>query len=50
LHGVEEYPGTGIGLAIVSKGIERLGGRVGVESQEGHGSQFWFELPEAEIA
>lgn len=50
LHGVEEYPGTGIGLAIVSRGIERLGGRVGVESQEGHGSQFWFELPEAEIA
>jgi PAS domain S-box-containing protein len=50
LHGIEEYPGTGIGLAIVLKGIERLGGRVGVESQEGQGSQFWFELPEAEIA
>ncbi len=50
LHGIEEYPGTGIGLAIVQKGIERLGGRVGVESQEGRGSQFWFELPKAEIA
>jgi PAS domain S-box-containing protein len=50
LHGIEAYPGTGIGLAIVQKGIERLGGRVGVESQEGHGSQFWFELPKAENA
>jgi PAS domain S-box-containing protein len=50
LHGVEEYPGTGIGLAIVLKGIERLGGRVGVNSQEGRGSQFWFELPEAQTA
>ena len=43
-------PGTGIGLAIVHKAIERLGGRVGVESQEGKGSRFWFELPRAEAA
>jgi PAS domain S-box-containing protein len=50
LHGAETYPGTGIGLAIVKKGIERLGGRVGVESQEGHGSRFWVELPRAEAA
>lgn len=50
LHGAETYPGTGIGLAIVHKGIERLGGRVGVESQEGHGSRFWFELRRAEAA
>ena len=50
LHGAETYPGTGIGLAIVHKGIERLGGRVGVESEEGHGSRFWFELPRAEAA
>jgi PAS domain S-box-containing protein len=50
LHGVETYPGTGIGLAIVKKGIERLGGRVGVESQVGHGSRFWIELPRAEAA
>jgi len=36
---------TGIGLAIVSKSLERLGGSVGVESQPGTGSTFWFELP-----
>jgi PAS domain S-box-containing protein len=50
LHGVERYPGTGIGLAIVHKGIQRLGGRVGVESREGQGSRFWFELPRAGAA
>jgi signal transduction histidine kinase len=43
LHG-EKYPGTGIGLAIVQKGIERMGGRVGVESAPGQGARFWFEL------
>ncbi len=47
LHGVESYPGTGIGLEIVRKGVERLGGRVGVESTIGHGSRFWVELREA---
>lgn len=45
LHHVEVYPGTGIGLAIVAKGIERMGGRVGLESEPGKGSRFWFELP-----
>ena len=45
LHGVEAYPGTGVGLAIVRKGVERLGGRVGVESEPGRGSRFWVELP-----
>jgi signal transduction histidine kinase len=45
LHGIETYPGTGIGLAIVRKSIERMGGCVGVESQLGQGSRFWIELP-----
>ncbi|MBD2060210.1 PAS domain S-box protein [Oculatella sp. FACHB-28] len=44
LHSAEVYPGTGIGLAIVRKGAERMGGRVGVESQVGQGSRFWIEL------
>ncbi|MEB3357273.1 MAG: ATP-binding protein [Synechococcales bacterium] len=47
LHGVEAYPGTGIGLAIVQRGIERMGGSVGVESDGKSGSQFWIELLKA---
>ena len=45
LHGSEHYPGTGIGLAIVRKGAERMGGQVGVQSQPGQGSRFWVQLP-----
>jgi len=41
------YAGTGIGLAIVQKGVERMGGRAGVESAPGGGSRFWVELPKA---
>jgi signal transduction histidine kinase len=48
MHGVDEYPGTGIGLAIVRKAMERMGGRVGVESEPGKGSRFWIELPRGE--
>ncbi|BAY65175.1 diguanylate cyclase/phosphodiesterase with PAS/PAC sensor(s) [Calothrix brevissima NIES-22] len=44
LHSSDTYSGTGVGLAIVQKGIERLGGRVGVESELGKGSRFWLEL------
>lgn len=47
LHGIETYPGTGVGLAIVRKGIIRLGGQVGLESNLGQGSKFWIELPQA---
>jgi len=47
LHRVEEYPGTGIGLAIVRRAIERMKGSSGVESQPGRGSRFWIELEKA---
>ena len=39
------FNGTGIGLSIVRKGVERMGGMVGVESELGQGSSFWVELP-----
>jgi hypothetical protein len=47
LHTADTYPGTGIGLAIVRKGVERMNGRVGLESEPGKGSRFWIELPAA---
>ncbi len=43
LHGRESYPGSGIGLAIVRKGMERMGGCAGVESSPKQGSCFWLE-------
>ncbi len=45
LQAGEDRPGTGIGLAIVRRGMERIGGRAGVESEHGKGSRFWIELP-----
>lgn len=44
LHGEETYPGSGIGLALVKKGIERMGGLAGVEPAPRRGSRFWIEL------
>jgi len=47
VHPANKYDGTGIGLAVVRKAVERMGGAVGVESDGRRGSRFWIELQAA---
>jgi signal transduction histidine kinase len=44
IHPATEYEGTGIGLAIVRKAVERMGAEIGLESALGKGSNFWIQL------
>ncbi|MDT4855271.1 Phytochrome-like protein cph1 [compost metagenome] len=45
LHRAEDYPGTGVGLALVAKAVQRMGGRVWAESSPGAGATFFLEFP-----
>ncbi|TNF62301.1 MAG: PAS domain-containing protein, partial [Burkholderiales bacterium] len=45
LHRPEDYPGTGVGLALVAKAVQRMGGRVWAESRPGEGATFFLEFP-----
>jgi signal transduction histidine kinase len=47
LHGTDRFPGSGIGLAICRKIVDRHGGGIGAEGRPGQGATFWFTLPAA---
>ena len=48
-HGSSPQAGTGIGLALVRKVVDRMGGRVGVESELGQGSRFWVDFKPGDV-
>ena len=47
IHAAGAYEGTGIGLSIVRKAVERMGAQVGFESELGNGSRFWIDMKKA---
>jgi signal transduction histidine kinase len=49
VHHSSRYEGTGMGLTIVKKAVERMGGAIGLESALGEGSRFWIDLPPAPL-